>query len=307
MARMWTALTHSLCALGESPFWHPHEGALYWLDIPGRALLRTRGALGADVEVERWPMPQEPGCMAPARRGGLVVALRDGIYRATRWGGELQLMAQAPHDPAQLRFNDGKCDPLGRFWAGSLNEPKTARDATLYCLQARPGAGPSALQPVLSDALTANGLAFAPHTLYWTDTPSHAIRAWDWQPVTNTLGAARVLHQFADKAGCAAASQPYGGRPDGATLDARGRYWVAMYEGAQLLCLDAEGAVQQALPVPAQCPTMPCFGGDDLRTLFVTTGRQGRPAEELQRQPHAGKVFMARTEVQGVPVDFFDD
>lgn len=298
---MWTALTHSLCDLGESPFWHPHEASLYWLDIPGRALLRTRGAIDADVRVERWPMPQEPGCMAPARSGGLVIALRDGIYRARQWGAELQLMARAPHDPAVLRFNDGKCDPLGRFWAGSLNEPKTARDATLYCLE------PPALRAVLSDAITANGLAFTHHTLYWTDTPSHAIRAWDWHSEANTLGAARVLHQFADKAACERAGQPYGGRPDGATLDAQGRYWVAMYEGAQLLCLDAQGRVQQALRVPAQCPTMPCFGGDDLRTLFVTTGRKGRPAEELQGQPQAGHVFMARSETQGVPVDFFED
>lgn len=303
---MWTPLANSLSALGESPFWHPHEGALYWLDIPGRALLRTRGPLGPDVAVERWPLPQEPGCMAPARRGGLVLALRDGIYRAPQWGGALQLLARAPHDPAQLRFNDGKCDPLGRFWAGSLNEPKTARDATLYCVDARDGAAP-ALRPMLGDAVTANGLAFTRDTLYWTDTPSHAIRAWDWAPAANRLGAARVLRQFADKAACAQAGQPYGGRPDGATLDAQGRYWVAMYEGAQLLCLDVQGAVRQSLPVPAQCPTMPCFGGDDLRTLFVTTGRKGRPADELQRQPQAGHVFMARTEAQGLPVDFFDD
>ncbi|MDA7418446.1 SMP-30/gluconolactonase/LRE family protein [Xenophilus arseniciresistens] len=303
---MWTPLANSTCELGESPFWHPDEAALYWLDIPGRALLRTRGAIGADVQVERWPMPQEPGCMAPARSGGLVIALRDGIYRARQWGAELQRMVRAPHDPATLRFNDGKCDPLGRFWAGSLNEPKTARDATLYCLQ-RPAGAPPVLQPVLGEATTANGLAFTQHTLYWTDTPSHAIRAWEWESQTNTLGAARLLHQFADKAGCAAAGQPYGGRPDGATLDAQGRYWVAMYEGAQLLCLDAQGAVQQSLPLPAQCPTMPCLGGEDLRTLFVTTGRKGRPADELQRQSHAGKVFMARSEVQGVPVDFFDD
>lgn len=303
---MWTPLTGSLCELGESPFWHPHEGALYWLDIPGRALLRTRGPIGAGAQVQRWPLPQEPGCMAPARRGGLVIALRDGIYRAQHWGGALQLMARAPHDPARLRFNDGKCDPPGRFWAGSVNEAKSAHDAALYCLDARGDAAP-ALQRVLGGALTANGLAFAAGTLYWTDTPSHAIRAWDWRPDTNHLGAARVLHQFMDKAACDSAGRPYGGRPDGATLDVQGRYWVAMYEGAQLLCLNAQGAVQQSLPVPVQCPTMPCFGGDDLRTLFVTTARKGRPPQEIARLPDSGRVFFARSEAAGVPVDFFDD
>ncbi|MFT4267320.1 MAG: SMP-30/gluconolactonase/LRE family protein [Xenophilus sp.] len=303
---MWTTMTASLCGLGESPFWHPAEGALYWVDIPGRALLRTRGAIGPGVAVQRWALPQEPGCIAPARRGGLVIALRDGIYRAREWGGALQRIARAPHDPAQLRFNDGKCDPLGRFWAGSLNEPKTARNAALYCLDARGGRSP-ALLPVLGDAVTANGLAFAPGTLYWTDTPSHAIRAWPWEPQSNRVGAARVLHRFATRDACAEAGEPYGGRPDGATLDAQGAYWVAMYEGGRLLALDAEGQVRQALPLPAQCPTMPCFGGEDLRTLFVTTGRQGRPPEELARQPDAGRVFYARSEVAGLPVDFFDD
>lgn len=308
---MWTALQQGRCELGESPFWHPHEGALYWLDIAGRALLRTRGAPGPQAEVQRWPMPQAPGCMAPARRGGLVVALRDGIYRARTWGGELQLMARAPHDTATMRFNDGKCDPLGRFWAGSVNEAKAARNAALYCLDPRAtsgdGAGEVRLEPRLGGALTANGLAFTRDTLYWTDTPSHAIRAWDWDGEANRLSHARVLRQFDDRAACAAAGQPYGGRPDGATLDAQGRYWVAMYEGAQVLCLSAQGEVQQSLPVPVQCPTMPCFGGEDLRTLFVTTARKGRPADELARQPQAGHVLFLRGEVAGRPVDLFDD
>jgi len=297
---MWTPLADSLSDLGESPFWHPQERALYWLDIAGCQLLRTHGPLAPGVEVQRWPMPQAPGCMAPARRGGLVIALRDGIYRAREWGGALTLLAAAGHDGATMRFNDGKCDPLGRFWAGSLNEAKTARNAALYCLDPRAGA---ALEPKAGDAMTANGLAFGGDTLYWTDTPSHAIRAYPWEPAANRLGPPREWRRFdARREG-----EPYGGRPDGATLDARGRYWVAMYEGAQLLCLGADGGTLAALPVPVQCPTMPCFGGDDLRTLFVTSARKGRPAEELAWQPDAGRVLMRRVDEPGRPVDFFDD
>lgn len=122
---MWTSLDNSLCELGESPFWHPEERSLYWLDIPGRAVLRTRGDIGTtSATVERWALSTEPGCMAPARSGGLVIALRDGIYRAREWGGELVAMARVEHDVRTMRFNDGKCDPLGRFWGGSLNEAK---------------------------------------------------------------------------------------------------------------------------------------------------------------------------------------
>ena len=116
----WTPLADSLCQLGESPFWHPHERSLYWVDIPQCTVLRTRGDGDAAV-IERWRLPSEPGCMAPARNGGLVLALRDGIYRARQWGGELVLLARADYDTRTMRFNDGKCDALGRFWAGTLN------------------------------------------------------------------------------------------------------------------------------------------------------------------------------------------
>lgn len=303
---MWTPLANSLCELGESPFWHPGEQALYWIDIAGKALLRTRGEIGPDVRVERWTLPQEPGCIAPARSGGLVVALRDGVYRARTWGGPLALIAPALHDVAELRFNDGKCDPHGRFWAGTLHEPKTRHIATLYCLDPHaPGA--LRLHTKANEALTANGLAFRGETLLWADTPAHSIRIWDWDAATNRLSKPGIWRTFDRKTAPGAVGPAYGGRPDGATLDADDNYWVAMYEGAQVLQLDANGQTQAALPVPAQCPTMPCFGGDDLRTLFITTARKGRPADELASCPVSGHVLYARAALPGKLVDFFDD
>ncbi|RYF64206.1 MAG: SMP-30/gluconolactonase/LRE family protein, partial [Comamonadaceae bacterium] len=163
---MWQTLPNSACELGESPFWHPHEQSLYWIDIPGRTVLRTRGAIGG--EVQRWVLDEEPGCIAPARRGGLVLALRSGIYRAHEWGGALQLLAPADYDTRTMRFNDGKCDPLGRFWAGTLNETKDRANATLYCLDAR-GSRPPVVTAMANHATTANGLAFGAEsdTLYW--------------------------------------------------------------------------------------------------------------------------------------------
>jgi sugar lactone lactonase YvrE len=98
--------------------------------------------------------------------------------------------------------------------------------------------------------------------------------------------------------------QDYGGRPDGAAVDVEGAYWVAMFEGARLLRLSPQGEVLQTLALPVQCPTMPCFGGDDLRTLYITTSRNGRPADELARQPWAGCVLTLRVEVPGLPVNF---
>ena len=304
---MWTAIEDSQSELGESPFWHPEERSLYWLDIPGRMLLRTRGPIEHPT-VERWPMSQEPGCMAPARSGGLVIALRDGIYRARHWGGDLELLAAAQHDTATLRFNDGKCDDAGRFWAGTLHEPKTERAAALYCLDARAGAAPR-LDRMMGDAVTANGLAFSPdsRTLYWADTAAHAVRAWDWASPTNELTRPRLFRQFDAKPAAWQPGMPYQGRPDGATVDEHGGYWAAMFEGAQLLRLGLSGESTDALARPVQCPTRPCFGGDDLCTLFVTSARRGRPADEVARLPASGKVIQARVGFKGRPVAFFDD
>jgi sugar lactone lactonase YvrE len=306
---MWTTLDNSLCRLGESPFWHPHERALYWLDIPGRAVLRTRGEIGA-ATVERWALPTEPGCVAPARSGGLVIALRDGIYRARQWGGELRLLAAADYDTRHMRFNDGKCDPLGRFWAGTLNEAKDRPNATLYCLDARGGRAPVCTR-MANEATTANGLAFSPDasTLYWSDTAAHRVRAWDWSAETNLLTRPRVFQQFDAKPAGWAPDSPlrYEGRPDGATVDAEGCYWASMFEGGQLLRFAADGRQLAALPIPAQCPTMPCLGGDDLRTLFVTTAREGRPAAELAQRPASGCVLSMRVDTPGLLVHFFED
>lgn len=306
----WQTAISQPSALGESPFWHPDEQRLYWVDIPAQEVCRAAPSGGT---VERWLMPSEPGCIAPARtqgkNTGLVIALRDGIYRAQQWGGALTLLAPALHDPATSRFNDGKADPLGRFWAGTIYEPRDAARAQLFSLDVRDGR-PAVLQTKAGHATTANGLAWSPDaaTLYWSDTPSHTIRAWDWDESRNVLSHERVFRQWPGKPeGWQAGMPGYGGRPDGAAVDAQGNYYVAMYEGARLLKLSPAGEVLAEFAVPAQCPTMPCFGGADLKTLYLTTARQNRPACELQKFPQSGCVFGMQVDVPGLPVNFFLD
>jgi sugar lactone lactonase YvrE len=296
MSLGWAALPAPASLLGESPFWHPDEGALYWCDIPGRAVHRWMAAAGVHTH---WALPAEPGCIAPLPGGALIVACRDGLFRFDTTRGERTLLCAAPYDTAQERFNDGKADPQGRFWAGTIFEPRTAPAAALYRW-----AGGS-LQRMAGDITTSNGLAFSPdgRTLYWSDTPRHRVMAHDFDPVLGTLGTARVFAQFEPR-------QPgqelgrYGGRPDGAAVDAEGAYWCAMFEGQRLARFAPDGTLLQSLPLPVRCPTMPCFGGSDLRTLFVTTARQGRPADELAAQPLAGGVLHTRVDVPGLPVNF---
>ena len=306
----WQSVTSQPNELGESPFWHPDEQMLYWVDGKAKQIHRLNVFMGS---VESWAMPSEPGCIAPVRSGGLVIALRDGVYRARDWGGELQLLATAVHDPATTRFNDGKADPCGRFWAGTLYEPRDANLARLFCLDSR-SAGSQGSPPVLDikagNAMTANGLAWSPDaaTLYWANTPGHIIRAWDWDSHSNVMSRERVFKQWPPKPqGWQSGMSGYDGRPDGAAVDVQGNYYVAMYEGARVLKLAPSGEVLQDIPVPVQCPTMPCFGGADLQTLYLTTARQKRPAEELQRYPESGCVFSMQVDVPGLPVNFFVD
>ena len=299
MQPLWTPLATAPAQLGEAPFWHSAEGRLYWADITGRALWRCDAEGGG---AQRWPMPAEPGCIAPARRGGadagLVIALRERICHAGTWGGPLTAIAHLPIDPATERANDGKCDALGRLWVGTMHEPASGPHqpvAALYCIDAR-GAGAPAVRRVLEGVRTANGLAWSPdgRRLYWSDTPAHVIRAWDCDERCEPVGAPRALRRFAPRREGA----PYAGRPDGATVDAQGAYWCALYEGARLLRLSPRGQTLAELPVPVDCPTMPCLGGPDGRTLFVTTARRGGAP--------AGQVLRTRVDAPGLPVAWFE-
>lgn len=293
--------------LGESPFWHPQERLLYWVDIVARQIHRADPAIGS---VESWAMPSEPGCIAPVRGGGLVVALRDGIYRAGSWGGALALVVRLNHDVKTTRFNDGKADPAGRFWAGTMYEPRDARKAELYSIDMRGRNGEPIVQLKAHNAVIANGLAWSPDgaTVYWADTPNHVVHAWDWDAQDNAMSRHRVFQQFPGKPAGWRPGQPgYGGRPDGAAVDAQGNYWCAMFEGGRLLKFAPQGQLLAEIPLPVRCPTMPCFGDDDLKTLYVTSARHNRPAEELQALPQSGCVIATRVEVPGLPVNFVSD
>jgi sugar lactone lactonase YvrE len=299
----WTRLVDAHYELGESPFWHPLESMLYWVDIPGKKILRANVYMGT---AQVWDMPSEPGCITPAQGGGLVIALRHGVFRTREWGGPLEPLVTLPYDTATVRANDGKCDALGRFWVGTIDEPKAGHHAALFSIDCRAGA--AGVERKAGDALTANGLAWSPQgtTLYWADTPNHLVHAWDYTPDTNALSAHRIHLRFAPKpVGWTFEDTSYQGRPDGAAVDVAGNYWVSMFEGRRVCCFAPDGTLLRQIATPAQCPTMPCFGGEDLRTLYLTTARHGRSATELAAFPDSGAVFFMRMDTPGLPVNMF--
>jgi sugar lactone lactonase YvrE len=286
---IWTKVSTAPDMLGESPFWHPSEKMLYWIDIPGKKI--HRASLDGMV-TEGWDMTQEPGCIAPAARGGLIIALRDGIYRAAHWQSELVKIASVNYDTATQRFNDGKCDTAGRFWAGSMFEPRTERLAALYRLDARDTVehkAPPKFEIVQKDAILANGLGWSPDnkTIYWADTVDQIIHAWDWDEATGKMSNKRVFQKFDAK--------PTGWTPEN------------MYDGQRILKFAPSGQLLADIPTPTRCTTMPCFGGEDMKTLFITTSSFMRSAEEMKAQPQAGHVFSMQVDVPGLPVNFYQD
>ena len=279
-------LVDARAQLGECPRWSAGEGALYWVDIGLNELHRFEPATG-QRRVRRFDEPV--GCFAFRRRGGLVLALRHGFALIDDFDGPLQPFGEPVEaGRPEIRFNDGRADATGRFWAGTVNMDKSRPDAGLYRLDLD-----GSVSRVVDGALTSNGAAFSPdgRTLYWADTPAHAVYAFDLDPERGVLSRRRLFHRF-----------PFGhGRPDGASVDVEGCYWTALYEGGRVVRLSPSGAILQEVAIPARLTTMIALGGPDRRTAFVTTARQKLPPEALAETPYAGGVFTFEVEVAGLP------
>ena len=287
----WTTTDRPVCVLdarartGESPVWVPEEQALYWSDIPGRTLNRFDPATGAN---RVWPMPEEVGSFALREGGGLVAALRSGVAFIALDRGRIEPLVDPEADRPENRFNDGRCDRQGRFWAGTMNEPRDARSGALYRLD------PDLRHHrVADDVMVANGLAFSPddRVMYWSDSRALTIWAFDFDAASGEVANRRIFARLA----------PHQGGPDGAAVDAEGGYWSACYRGSRVMRFRPDGTIERKIRLPVSRVTMCAFGGPDLRTLYITSARGGLSASELEREPQAGGIFALAVDVQGLP------
>jgi sugar lactone lactonase YvrE len=281
--------------LGESPFWHPHERCLYWIDIPACKVLRFDAAT---QRTQTFDLPGEPGAIAPVLHNGmattqLIVALRGGIYLLHTTSGLLAKLLEAPYDTTKFRFNDGVCDARGRLWAGAMYEPRDQELGALWCIRWQ--GGHCVAEQKAQGNITTNGLAFSPdqRMLYWAHTRAHRIDCFDAQAAQGTLSNRRPFKQFSVQT----PGVPYGGRPDGAAVDAQGNLWCALYEGSAVVQLSPAGEELQRIALPVSKPTMPCFGGDDLKTLFITSAHSDEPL--------GGGVLQLQMDTPGLPVQWF--
>jgi sugar lactone lactonase YvrE len=273
------------CATGESPVWVPEAGMLIFVDIPGRRLYNFEPRSG---KLEVLKVEEDIGCVAAARGGGYVAGLRTGIWLLDAAGAKQRMLAANPEDLATSRFNDGRVDPRGRYFSGTLDESKKAGHAGMYRCDSR------GLAKLSDGLMTANGLAFSPdgRTLYYSDTPRFVIYRCDYDPDT---GAAANRREFVRIEPTATDR----GRPDGAAVDSEGCYWSSLYEGGRVHRYDPEGKLMSVHPVPVRCPTMPAFGGEDLKTVYVTTAREKSTGQ-------GGGVYSLRATVAGLPNPVFD-
>jgi len=276
--------------VGESPVWSAGESALYWVDIPAATIHRWDPGSG---DQRSWTLPAAVGSIALRERGGLVVAMRSGFHFFDPQSERLEFIVHPEPDIPTNRLNDGKASPEGRFWAGTMDD-RTVKEkaAHLYRLDAD-----RSCHRMSSGLVVSNGLAWSPdgRTMYHSDSRGGAIFRYDYDPDTGAIGARRTFVTM----------HPEWGRPDGGAVDMEGCYWSCGISASRLNRFSPRGELMSYIPMPVTHPTMPCFGGADLSTLYVTSLREAVPEEVLERVPQSGSLFSLQPGVRGTPVGSF--
>lgn len=279
-------------ATGESPVWRPAEQALYWVDIPERQLHRWRAKDGAH---HTWQADEMLACIAPRARseGGWIAGMQSGVFHLDmNASGTLdsQLVSPVEHALEGMRFNDGRCDRQGRFWAGTMlmDMQQGAQVGALYRQDGH--ALPLSLQ--LDGMIVPNGLAFSPDgtRMYLSDSHPQVQTIWVFDYDIDS-GIPYNQRVFVDM-------REYPGRPDGAAIDQDGCYWICGNDAGQVHRFTPDGRLDRSLSVPVKKPAMCAFGGAGLDTLFVTSIRPS--GMDLCDQPLAGGVFALNPGTRGV-------
>ncbi len=265
--------------LGEGPLWDVAEQRLYWVNIKQREIHRFDPATGRD---EMWPAPEAVGSLALRAQGGLVVALRSGFFFFEPATGAFQPVVEPEPERRENRFNDGKPDRQGRFWAGSMHDPEKLPTGGLYRLDID-----RTCKRLVDNVVCSNSLCWSPDgsVMYYGDSYAGKVWAWDFDTATGEIANRRV---FAER-------PAEEGFPDGATVDAEGGVWVAYWQGWRVTRFDPAGKVERVVKMPVEKPTCPAFGGKDLDICYVTSAWIGG-----ERQGQAGSIFAFRPGVKGV-------
>lgn len=268
--------------LGEGPVWDSTHQWLYWVDIYNHRVNRFNPVTGENLYFD---VGDVVGAIAIISTNRLIMALRHSLAFLNLDTGEVIPIIQIEADKPGNRFNDGKCDRQGRFWFGSMSPGKT--QASLYRYD------PDGSLHLMETGLTiSNGLGWSPDqkTFYLTDSPHRKIYAYNFDAVTGKISDRRI---FVDLTG----ESFY---PDGMAIDTQGNIWSAMWDGWCVICFNPKGEEISRIQLPIQRPTSCSFGGEDLRTLYITSASVGLSEEEIEKSFYSGDLFAVETNVVGL-------
>lgn len=278
---VWSAET----ILGEAPCWCPVEKVVYWVDIDGKKVLRYDPVSG-DKRI--FPQDYEFGCIVKRDGGGFAAATNVGLVHVNEALSKVDVFATPESEIPSNRFNDGKCDRKGRFWAGSTDINETDPTGALYRIN-----GEGTVDLVQPDVIASNGLGWSPDntTMYFTDTGHNVIYAYEFDLETGALGTRRDFVKVDEG----------NGYPDGLCVDAEGFVWSAHWDGWRLTRYDPDGNIDRVVEMPVPLVTSVAFGGDDLDRMYVTTARLDMTESQLQEAPLSGGLFVVDAGVKGLP------
>ena len=279
---------HALVA--EGPVWDVETGTLVWVDIMGHRVHRLDPKTGRDTSID---VGLAVGAaVLRADNQGLVLAMRDGFALLDEASGTVDLVAPVEIDQPNNRMNDGKCDPAGRFWAGTMGFDPVPGTGALYRLDSN-----LRVEKMVGDITLSNGLDWTDdgRSMYYIDSTTQGVDVFDFDVEHGTLGARRRLITI----------QPSEGLPDGMTVDAEGGLWVALHGSGTLRRYTPDGKLDRVVRVPPSMVTCPSFGGPDFEDLYITTMSYGMSEAERSAQPLAGALFHCRPGVRGRPAHRF--
>lgn len=278
--------------LGEGPIWNHELKQLYWIDIEGRQL---HVYTPESDKLRSYATGERVGTVVPMKGGDALVALQNGIHSMDLVSGELMLLANPLDTLPDIRFNDGKCDPAGRFWVGTMHLEAQKGAASLYVMERD-----QSVRKVLDNVTISNGIIWSPDqtTMYFIDTPTRQVNAFNYDFATGEISSPKIAITIPEEMGM----------PDGMTIDEEGMLWIGLWGGSAVARFNPEtGKFMQKIEVPALNVTACAFGGDSLETLYITTASIGMDEEEREKYPLAGRLFAVNPGVKGVPADFYKD
>ncbi|HZT22999.1 MAG TPA: SMP-30/gluconolactonase/LRE family protein [Verrucomicrobiae bacterium] len=276
--------------LGECPVWDARREKLYWVDILERKLHEFDVSTGRD---RAFNTGQFIGSLAIRKKGGLVLGLHHGFGFFNLRTQKIQPICEPEALRPDNRFNDGKCDPAGRFWAGSMDCDARPRQGSLFCLDTNHN-----VRRVLRNLSIPNGITWSQdgEIMFFIDSAFPIVWAFDYDPASGRISRRRPVIRISSREGV----------PDGMTIDAEGMLWVALWGGGCITQWNPKnGNLLRKIPLPVSLVSSCTFGGPGLRDLYVTSARMSLKPSALSREPLAGGIFRLQPGVSGIPDYFF--